>query len=660
MSSRRSWSFIAAHVIVVAVAVTACRSEPKTDLPTDEPTPAVGDALAEVEEEPPEKEVTRIVVETEVVEVTPEPLPIEPAKKELIICVNSEPESLYPYANARLSSATEHILQSIYEPLYTSLSYDYQARGLEKMPSLADGDAIIQPVQVTEGDRVINARGDVVVLRDGVRLKDTDDEIVEYIGDPLTLPQLVVNFTLKPTVWSDGEPVTADDSVYSFELASDPQTPIPKRFFELTQSYQATGDLTLEWVGIPGHLDKNYFTNIWPPYPRHYWGQYTADELLVTDPAVKSPLSNGPYFIAEWVADDHIILQKNGFYYRSGEGLPNIDQIQFRFVPTSSQVFSQLLSGECDVAPSDTLSIKEAPKLIDAEANSLLTAYIQPGTVFEHIDFGINPIEEFALTQPDWFQDERVRQAIVMCTDRQRMVDELLFGRTEVLDAYVPSQHPLSPADLAVWPYDVARANDLLEEAGYPDEDEDGLREDRNSGTRFVLTLLGATGNELFERLAAIFQENLADCGIQVDLQLLHADQYFADGPEGPLFGRKFDLAAFPWLISIEPNCGLYLSSRIPAAENNWNRGFNNDTGFSNETFDGACETALSSLPGMDDYQDGHQEALRIWAQQLPVIPLFMRLNLAATRPEVQNFFLDPTQSTELWNLAELDLEELE
>ena len=83
MSSRRSWSFIAAHVIIVAVTVTACRSEPNTGLPTDEPTPAVGDALAEVEEEPPEKEVTRIVVETEVVEVTPEPLPIEPAKKEL-------------------------------------------------------------------------------------------------------------------------------------------------------------------------------------------------------------------------------------------------------------------------------------------------------------------------------------------------------------------------------------------------------------------------------------------------------------------------------------------------------------------------------------------------------------------------------------------------
>jgi peptide/nickel transport system substrate-binding protein len=643
--------------MVVAVALTACRSEQDNGLPTDEPPQSTGDALAEVEEEPPEKEVTRIVVETEVVEVTPEPTPIEPIIKELIICVNNEPESLYPYANPRLNSATEHILQSIYEPLYTSLSYDYQARGLEKIPSLADGDATIQPVQVSEGDRIINSRGDVVVLREGVRLKDIDGEIVEFTGEALTLPQLVVNFTLKPAVWSDGEAVTADDSVYSFELASDPQTPVPKRFFDLTQSYKATGELTLEWVGIPGYLDKNYFTNVWPPYPRHFWGQFTAGELLEIDPAVKKPLSSGPFSVIEWVPGDHILLEKNEFYYRSGEELPLIDKIRFRFVPSSSQVFSQLLSGECDIAPSDTLSMLEAPKLIDAERNALLTAYLRPGTVFEHIDFGINPVEEFALTQPDWFQDRRVRQAIVMCTDRQRMVDELLFGRAEVLDVYVPSEHPLVPEDLAVWPYDIAQANALLDAAGYPDEDEDGLREDRNSGTPFVLTLFGVTGNDLFEQVASIFQENLADCGIQTDIQFFHADQYFADGPDGPLFGRKFDLAAFPWLISIEPNCGLYLSSRIPAEENNWNRGYNNETGFSDDAFDAACEMALSSLPGLAEYEDGHQEALRIWAQQLPIIPLFMRLNLAATRPEVQNFVLDPTQQSELWNLAEIDLE---
>ncbi len=413
----------------------------------------------------------------------------------------------------------------------------------------------------------------------------------------------------------------------------------------------------MEWVGIPGYLDKNYFTNVWPPYPRHFWGQFTAGELLEIDPAVKKPLSSGPFSVIEWVPGDHILLEKNEFYYRSGEELPLIDKIRFRFVPSSSQVFSQLLSGECDIAPSDTLSMLEAPKLIDAERNALLTAYLRPGTVFEHIDFGINPVEEFALTQPDWFQDRRVRQAIVMCTDRQRMVDELLFGRAEVLDVYVPSEHPLVPEDLAVWPYDIAQANALLDAAGYPDEDEDGLREDRNSGTPFVLTLFGVTGNDLFEQVASIFQENLADCGIQTDIQFFHADQYFADGPDGPLFGRKFDLAAFPWLISIEPNCGLYLSSRIPAEENNWNRGYNNETGFSDDAFDAACEMALSSLPGLAEYEDGHQEALRIWAQQLPIIPLFMRLNLAATRPEVQNFVLDPTQQSELWNLAEIDLE---
>jgi len=658
MSSRRGWSLIATNAIIVVVAISACRTQVEDSAPATGLAPTVTEsALAEADDEPPTLEVTRIIVETEVIEVTPNAQPEQAFNKEVVICIGEEPDSLYPYSRSRLSQATTHVLEGIYESMFTNLAYSYQARGIEKLPSLADGDAVIVPISVQEGDKVLDINEDVTTLAPGVRVKDSSGNIVEFDGSPISMPQMVVVFTLKPLVWSDGVPVTADDSVYSFELAADPQTPTTKEQIKHTASYKATGDLSLEWKAVPGYLDADYFTNIWTPYPRHYWGEYSPGELLAAEEASRKPISHGPFVLSDWVDGDHLKLVKNENYYLAEEGLPRIDSIQIQFVPSSSQLMAQLLSGECDIGTSDGISFQDITFLLDAEKNGLLVPYFESGTVFEHIDFGINTIEGFENTQPDWFEDARVRQAFVMCTDRQRMVDELLHGRGEIVDAYVPSSHPLIPEEMTLWPHDVAAANVLLDQAGFPDADQDGLREDQQSGTPFKVNLLSSTGNEMGERIAAIFQENLAECMIEVEVNFLNSDQYFADGPDGPLFGRQFDLAAFPWLISEIPNCSLYLSSRIPGPSNDWNRNFNNETGFSNSEFDSACNAAMVALPGMPEYEQYHQEALRIWSEQMPIIPLFMRLKVAATRPGIVNFVVDPTQRSELWNLYEIDIE---
>ena len=137
--------------------------------------------------------------------------------------------------------------------------------------------------------------------------------------------------------------------------------------------------------------------------------------------------------------------------------------------------------------------------------------YFQSGTVFEHIDFGINPVEQHASQRADWFEDARVRQAFLLCTDRQRIVDDLFFGRAEIIHAYVPSIHPLFPDDAALWPYDVAAANELLDSAGFLDTDDDGVREDPGLGGPFKVSLLSPIGNANAEQIANILSENLAD-----------------------------------------------------------------------------------------------------------------------------------------------------
>jgi peptide/nickel transport system substrate-binding protein len=607
-------------------------------------------------------EVTRIITETvvETVEVAVEPTNA-PVAKDLIVCMAQEPDTLYPYGGSMLAS--RHVQHGIYENDITLLSYDYQAQGVEKLPSLADGDAYLETVEVKEGDLVLDVAGEPVTLAAGVSVLNADGETVEFAGEPIMMQQLSSEFTMKPRVWSDGTPVSIDDSVYSFELQGDPDTPASKYTIDRTASYEPTGDLSVRWTGIPGFLDPTYFTNFWQPLPRHILGGYTAAEMLEADESSRMPVGDGPFKIAEWVAGDNILLVKNEFYYRQDEGLPYLESVTFKFIPDTNQLVAQLLSGQCDIGTQDGLNVSQSPFLIEAESSGLLVPYFQTGTSFEHIDFGINSYGDYGdgVGRPDWFEDMRVRQAMTMCTDRQGMVDNILYGRSEVIHTYIPTVHPLYPKDgLTEWPYDVEAANALLDEAGYVDSDGDGWREDPATGVPFRVTLGTTTGNELRQQLTQIFKENMVECGIDIDLYYLPASEWFADGPDGPLFGRRFDLGEFAWSTGVQPSCNLYTTNSITGPEDEGFGGWGNanDIGWSNETFDQICNVALASLPGTTAYEENHMEAQRIFSQEVPSLPLFLKLKVSATRPGVINFVSDPTQNSELWNLFEIDLEQ--
>ncbi|MCC6601874.1 MAG: peptide ABC transporter substrate-binding protein [Anaerolineae bacterium] len=654
----KRWSLLAIIPLLGLALLAACQPASQTVEVTRVVTETV------VQEGQP-VEVTRVVTETVV--VTPEVTEAPAAPKDLIVCMAQEPDTLYPYGGSMLAATAVQV--AIFETNVTTFSYDYQALGIEKLPSLEDGDAVVSPVEVNEGDLVLDAVGNPVALAAGVSVINSAGEVVEFDGTPITMDQISVDFTLQPRVWSDGTPVTAADSVYSYEVNRDPDTPATKFVAERTASYEATGELGLKWTGIPGYLDPTYFTNVWPPFPQHIWGQFSASELLAAEEVARLPVGDGAFRIVEWVAGDSIVLEPNPFYYRQDEGLPYLDSVTYKFIPDTNQLIAQLISGACDIGTQDGLSASDAPFLIEAENNGLLTPYFQTGTVFEHIDFGINSYGDFGDDQgrPDWFEDARVRQAMTMCTDRQGMVDNILFGRSEVIHSYVPSVHPLYPEDgLTEWPFDVEAANALLDEVGFIDSDGDGIREyytDRGTsweGEPFVIDLGTTTGNDMRQQMTQIFKENMLACGIDVTLYYVPSSEWFADGPDGPLFGRRYDLGEFAWVSAVQPSCNLYLTSQIsgPEEEGFGGWGASNNTGWSNEAFDLACNTALSSLPGTPEYEESHKEAQRIFSQEVPVIPAFLRLIVAAARPNVVGFGVDPTGGTELQNIYQFDLQQ--
>jgi peptide/nickel transport system substrate-binding protein len=613
-------------------------------------------------------EVVKTVEVTE--ESTPGPTPMEPETVEtetMVVCIGEEPETLYWFGGSIQSSAA-HVYEAIYDGPIDNRTYAHQPVILRKLPSLEDGDAVINTVTVQEGDIVINDQDAFVELVPGEVVRPagcrSTECAVEFDGTPIEMDQMAVTFELLDGItWSDGHPLTADDSVYGFELQADPDTLASRYLIGRTASYEAIDETTTVWTGLPGFIDELYAINFWQPFPRHLWQEelgYAAAELVEAEESARKPMGWGPYMITEWAEGDHITVEKNPNYFRADEGLPNLDTIIYRFVPDTNAAVAQLVSGECDVATPDTAVNEQADLLIKLEQEGLIALAFENNRVWEHIDFGINPADDY--DRPDFFEDVRTRSAIAYCLDRQRAIDTILYGQSPLLNAYIPPSHPLYAGDiLSTYPYDPEQGMALLEEVGWVDENEDGVREAAGvegivNGTAFEITLTSNT-DPVREAYMTLFQQDLAECGIDVTLENLPTPEFYAEGPDGTLFGRRFDLAALALIAYTIPTCENYLGTEahIPSEANQWN-GYNTP-GFQNEAYDAACLQALGAEPGSEAWREGHREAQRIFSEQLPVLPLFLRVKLAAARPSVRNFTMNPTEDSAMWNIETLDLE---
>ena len=97
------------------------------------------------------------------------------------------------------------------------------------------------------------------------------------------MDQLVVRYRLKSGLsWSDGTPLTADDSLYSYEVAKALYPQARAELLDRTASYLAFDETTAEWRGIPGLRDPLYPENFFTPLPRHAWGEIPPAEINAT------------------------------------------------------------------------------------------------------------------------------------------------------------------------------------------------------------------------------------------------------------------------------------------------------------------------------------------------------------------------------------------
>ena len=613
-------------VVVLLLALAACsRGGLNTGIPSVQPaSPALNTA------HPPQGTATLIP--------TPEP------SRLLTICLVSEPRSLFLYD--AVSTSEQSVLAAIYDGPIDLKNFTAQPVILEKLPSLSSGDALLQAVQVGTGDLIVDAQGDLTILGEGVLYRPsgcTEWACAQYYKgtDPVQMDQLVLHFRLLPGLqWSDGNPLTAADSVYSYEVAhSLYPSALPDRISR-TASYKALDELTVEWMGIPGFIDGLYQAKFFSPLPQHAWASIPVTELPEAEIASRMPMGWGAYVIDEWVAGDHISLHANPLYFRAGEGLPYFDNLVYRFVSDSHAAQSAVLAGECDLVDQVAGFETQAEALLQLRDEGRISLVFQTAFAWDVLEFDLSPLEP---DRPAFFAGREVRQALAMCIDRQALVESLSGGQMQVADLYVPPVHPMYNPQVQHTTFDPQAASDQLTSAGWLDADNApstpriaGGVAGVADGTTFRVQYLVSDDAER-QAAAQMIQEDLQQCGIQVVILSQPAQDYLAAGPAGPVFGRQFDLAQFAWMTAQEPPCSLYLTNEIPGPYPDYPKGWSgvNASGYSSPQYDQACLDALSSLSDMPQHTDKHAEAQAIFAEDIPALPLYWHYRVVMGRPDM-------------------------
>jgi peptide/nickel transport system substrate-binding protein len=568
---------------------------------------------------------------------------LQPARL-LTICLENEPRSLFLYD--AVSTSEQSVLAAIYDGPIDIKNFTARPVILAKLPSLADGDAMRQSVQVAPGDLIVDAQGTPTNLEEGVLYRPggcTELACAQtYAGsNPVQMDQLVLYFKLLSGLqWSDGAPLTAGDSVYSYEVARGLYPSAWPEQVSHTASYKALDDLTIEWVGVPGFVDGLYQAKFFSPLPQHAWADIPVNELPGAEASSRRPLGWGAYVLDDWVAGDHISLNANPLYFRAGEGLPYFDNLVYRFVADDSEALSAVLAGECDLVDQTTSLETETDSLLQLQGEGSVSLVFETAFAWDLLEFDINPLNP---NRPIYFASREVRQAVAMCIDRQALVDRLSTGQMQVADLYVPSVHPLYNSEAKHYTFDPQAASEQLTAEGWLDTDNDpstariaqgvdGIAD----GTVFILQYLVSDDSE-HQVAAQMIQDNLQLCGIQLDIISQSVLEYLAAGPDGPVFGRQFDLAQFAWRTAIEPPCSLYLTNEIPGPYPDYPNGWGgvNASGYSNPQYDQACLDALYSLPDTPQHVEKHAEAQAIFAEDLPALPLYWHYRVVVGRPDL-------------------------
>ncbi|HUW08674.1 MAG TPA: ABC transporter substrate-binding protein [Anaerolineae bacterium] len=457
-------------------------------------------------------------------------------------------------------------------------------------------------------------RATETVLRnifDGLVTRTTSNDVVPELAQSFRwLDKQTVEFDLKLGVtFHNGEELTADDVVYTFDRILNQDVGAPRRGFvqevasvEKVDSDTVRFHLSSPWPVFLQMLVHNQVV------PQGHMSRLGPREFA------RDPAGSGPFRFVEGDLDDELVLERFEDYYGGADGLPPVgppylDRVIFRMMPDATSRVQALLAGKVHIIQSVPPSM--VPQL---STNPQVTVKATTGTRPKFVDLNV--------TRPP-FDDVRVRQALNYAVDAQRILDEVESGYGVILAG------PLSPANLFADPrlepysYDPGKARELLAEAGYRPED-----------ISFVLDAYGP-----YVEIAQALVEQLQGLGMDTTVQVM---DYAELRPlllncRRQAFLRDWGDSAFDPVGYVEAKWQTYHPG-TPAGRANYSC-------YSNGTVDELIEAGASE-PDADTRWGIYAEMQRIIHEEAPAIFLYVPQEIEAASARVRNW--DPSPDSRI------------
>lgn len=425
---------------------------------------------------------------------------------------------------------------------------------------------------------------------------------------------ILARFTISPDyAWGDGTPVTSRDFIFSLKVAKDERIGyVSTSIYRAIESITAESDDTFlvkfatapcdmasmsEFMTLPAHIEEK----IYDADPLAYKAR-TAYDTDTTNPG----LYHGPYRIAELRKGDSAVLVRNEHW--KGKR-PHFDRITIRAIENSAALQNNLLSGAVDYVPGELgLAVDQAMALAPRVSGRFVIRYNE-GLTHEQIGFDmLHPI----------LSDPRVRRAIAHGIDKETINKQLWGGKHLVSHWLRNPKDPVSTDEIVKYPYDPARAQGMLEEAGWK-AGPDGVRLN-DKGERLRFTLIGVGGNRAVMLTQQIMQSQLRQIGIDLEIKSAPARVLFGEITQRRQTGGAMIYAYKP-LPGSNPRNGFH-SSQIPRAETNY--AGQNFFGWANEEIDRVTD-ALETVCESQERDALWKRLQQVYAEEVPVIPLFFR-----------------------------------
>ena len=459
-----------------------------------------------------------------------------------------------------------------------------------------------------------------------------DEQTLEYIPDmaesyTISEDGLTFTFNLRQTMkWSDGEPITAHDFKWTYDMMKDPANEFPYLSqLDFITSYEALDDYTLEIK-----IDEIYapalgqMSGLITPLPKHIWENLDWSDPE-TNPEINSPtVVSGPYKLAEWKRDQYAIFEANENYWYHGR--PNFDRYVIEIVPDQDVAYQKLKSGESDTGIISPENLEEARELDN------ITVYEWWPAAASWSYIGLNMREGFVTS------DINVRRGINYAIDKQLLTDEVMLGQAKRLCSVFPETSWVYNADVPCYDFDVDQALAAFEAAGYTF---DGAKMVDADGKQLTLRLLfGPNTSKTRELIAVTVQDMLGDIGVNVEIQALEwasfLDALHAEEPD-------WDMFIGGWRATIEPHImyTIWAEESIPDL---------NSVAYINKEVEQLFKEGGATYD-IDVRKEKYGEVQRIIAEESPYVFLFYQKSWSGQNDRIQG--IEPTPLGIGWNMED-------